>query len=276
MDPRETVLVALRSLRGNRLRSLLTALGIIIGVAAVIILVALGNGMRAGFDAQFSKLANQITITKATGAVPGGGTARPLTDQDVAALQDPQRAPSIASVTPSMTGNVALTAGTANEKAQLVGATYNYLDIVARTTAVGNWFTPQQVQGSEKLVVIGQQAVSYLWGPKTDLGTVLGRELRLNHATFKIIGVLTSDGQNDNVAMVPFGAARSYLVGTANQVSQIIVKSSSAADVNAAQDQIGRILDARHYIKSPTNRDFNMRAFQNLIQQRGQFIKSTS
>jgi len=84
--------------------------------------------------------------------------------------------------------------------------------------------------------------------------------------------VLTSDGQNDNVAMVPFGAARSYLVGTANQVSQIIVKSSSAADVNAAQDQIGRILDARHYIKSPTNRDFNMRAFQNLIQQRGQFI----
>jgi len=272
MNLSETFVIALRSLRGNRLRSMLTTLGIIIGVAAVIILVALGNGMRAGFDAQFSKLANQITITQATGAVPGGGTARPLTDQDVAALQDPQRAPNIASVTPSMTGNVGLTAGTANEKAQLVGATYNYLDIVARTMAVGNWFTPQEVQGSEKLVVVGQQAVSYLWGPNTDLGTVLGRELRLNHTTFKIIGVLTSDGQNDNVAMVPFGAARSYLVGTANQVSQIIVKSTSAADVDKAQDQIGRILDAKHYIKSPTNRDFNMRAFQNLIQQRSQFI----
>jgi putative ABC transport system permease protein len=268
----ETLVAALRSLRSNRLRSLLTTLGIIIGVAAVIILVSLGDGVKAGFDAQFSKLANQITITEAKGAVPGGGTARPLTDQDVSALENPRRTRAIASVTPSMTGSVTLTAGPSTEKAQLVGATYNYLDITARSMTVGNWFTQADVQGNEKQVVIGQDAVSYLWGPHTNLGDVLGKQLRLNHTTFKIVGVLDADGQNDNVAIVPFGAARAYLVGNANQVTQIIIKATSATRVNGAEDEISRILDTRHYIKNPTDRDYTMHAFQNLIQQRGQFI----
>jgi len=272
MTLHESFVAALRSLRGNRLRSLLTTLGIIIGVAAVIILVALGNGVKAGFDAQFSRLANQITISKATGSVPAGGEARDLTDQDVTALQDRVQAPDIATVTPSMTGSVALTAGQKNEKASLVGATFNYLDVSARTIAVGNWFSPAEVGSNTKLVVLGQQAVAYLWGPTTNLGDVLGKTIRLNRTSFKVIGVLASDGENDNVAMVPFGAARAYLVGNANQVSQIIVKSSDATKVNSAQDQLTKILDIRHYIKAPTDRDYNVRAFQNLIQRRTEFI----
>jgi putative ABC transport system permease protein len=272
MNLRETIVIALRSLRGNRLRSMLTTLGIIIGVAAVIILVALGNGVKAGFDAQFSRLANQVTITQASGAVPGGGAARPLTDQDVQALENRTLAPDIDSVTPSMTGSVALTSGTHNEKASLIGATYNYLDISDRTVQVGNWFTQADMQGNQKQVVLGQEAILYLFGPNTNLGDVLGRDLRLNHTTFKVVGVLADDGQNDNVAIVPFGAARAYLVGNANQVSQIIVKSTTLSDVAAAQNEITQILDARHYIKNPTDRDYNVRAFQNLIQQRGQFI----
>jgi putative ABC transport system permease protein len=272
MNLKESLTIALRSLRGNRLRSLLTTLGIIIGVAAVIILVALGNGVRAGFDAQFSRLANQITLTKATGAVPGGGTARPLTDQDVQALEDPQRAPNIASVTPSMTGSVSLTAGQATERASMIGATYNYLDISARTMAAGDWFTPAAVQANAKQVVLGQQAVSYLWGPNTNLADVLNKDIRLNRTTFRVVGVLGTDGQNDNVAIVPFGAARAYLVGNANEVSQIIVKSTSAADVGLAQAQLTQILDTRHFVRTPTDRDYNVRAFQNLIDQRSQFI----
>src|SRR5882757_8316547 len=272
MTLHESFIAALRSLRGNRLRSLLTTLGIIIGIAAVIILVALGNGVKAGFDAQLSRLANQITISKANGSVPSGGEARDLTDQDVAALQDRVHAPDIASVTPSMTGSVALTAGQKNEKASLVGATFNYLDLSARTIAVGNWFSPAEVQGNTRLVVLGQQAVSYLWGPATNLGDVLGKTIRLNRTSFRVIGVLDTDGENDNVAIVPFGAARAYLVGNANQVSQIIVKSSSATTVATATDQLTRILDVRHYIKTPTGRDYNVRAFQNLLQRRTEFI----
>jgi putative ABC transport system permease protein len=272
MTLHESFVAALRSLHGNRLRSLLTTLGIIIGIAAVIILVALGNGVKAGFDAQFSRLANQITISKANGSVPSGGEARDLTDQDVTALQDRVQAPDIASVTPSMTGSVALTAGQKNEKASLVGATFNYLDLSARTIAVGNWFSPAEVAGNTKLVVLGQQAISYLWGPTTNLGDVLGKIIRLNRTSFRVIGVLDTDGENDNVAIVPFGAARAYLVGNANQVSQIIVKSSSATTVATATDQLTRILDVRHYIKTPTGRDYNVRAFQNLLQRRTEFI----
>ena len=272
MTLHESFVAALRSLHGNRLRSLLTTLGIIIGIAAVIILVALGNGVKAGFDAQFSRLANQITISKANGSVPSGGEARNLTDQDVAALQDRVQAPDIASVTPSMTGSVAVTAGQKNEKASLVGATFNYLDLSARTIAVGNWFSPAEVAGNTKLVVLGQQAISYLWGPTTNLGDVLGKTIRLNRTSFRVIGVLDTDGQNDNVAIVPFGAARAYLVGNANQVSQIIVKSSSAATVATATGQLTKILDDRHYIKAPTDRDYNVRAFQNLLQRRTEFI----
>ena len=147
----EMLLAALRSLRSNRLRSLLTTLGIIIGVAAVIVLVALGTGMKAGFDAQFSRLANQITITPATGAVPGGGVARNLTDQDVQALRNTALAPDIASVTPSMTGSVTLTEAQAQERASLIGATSNYLDILDRSTAVGSWFDPAQESGDQRV-----------------------------------------------------------------------------------------------------------------------------
>ncbi|HZU47040.1 MAG TPA: ABC transporter permease, partial [Mycobacterium sp.] len=103
---------ALDSLTSNRLRSVLTMIGIIIGVAAVILLVSLGNGMRADFNKQFSRLANQITITPATKAGSSSFTqGRNLTDSDVAVLRDPRRAPDIDSVSPSMGGDVTLTEG---------------------------------------------------------------------------------------------------------------------------------------------------------------------
>ena len=273
MNLGETVLAALRSLRSNGLRSALTTVGIIIGVAAVIILVALGTGMKAGFDAQFSRLANQITITPATGAVPGGGVARNLTDADVKALENHEQAPDIASVTPSMTGSVSLTAGQAVEKASLIGATENYLDIVDRTIAVGAWFTPAQEAGDEKVAVLGEQAIGLLWGPTANLDQVVGSSLRIDSTTFTVVGALVPDGQNDNVVMVPFGAARAYLVGReAGEVNQMIVKSTSADTVNRATDELTTILDRQHYIKTQADRDYNVHDFANLLTQRTQFI----
>jgi len=272
MDLRETVLVALRSLRGNRLRSLLTALGIIIGVAAVIILVALGSGVQAGFDAQFSRLANQITISKATGAVPGGGTARDLTDQDVAALGNKTQTPDIESVTPSTTGSAVLVAGQAQERASLVGTTYDYLQVSNRTIQIGEWLTPDQARGNAKVVVLGQEAVRLLWGRTANLPEVVGKEVRIGHATFRVAGVLGVDKQEDNVAIVPMGAARAYLIGTANAVNQIIIKATSAATVPAATDQLTNVLDRQHHIHTTDNRDFKVKAYQNLIDQRSQLI----
>jgi putative ABC transport system permease protein len=273
MNIRETLLAALRSLRSNGLRSLLTTVGIILGVAAVIILVALGNGMKAGFDAQFSKLANQITVSPATGAVPGGGTARNLTDEDVRALQNPSQAPDIATVTPVMTGSVTLTQGQAQERASMIGSTENYLDILDRTVEAGSWLNQSQEQGDEKVAVLGEQAVGLLWGQSAGIDQAIGSELRINNTTFRVVGVLTPDGQNDNVVLVPFGAARAYLVGNNNgEVNQIIVKSTSADTVNQATAELTTILDKQHYIKNPTDQDFTVHSFTNLLTQRTQFI----
>ena len=273
MNAIETLTAALRSVRANTLRSALTTLGIIIGVAAVIILVALGTGMKANFDTQFSRLANQVTITPATGAVPGGGVARNLTDSDVKALQNPAQARDVASVTPSMTGTVTLTAGQTQERASLIGATENYLDIVDRSLAVGNWFTTAQESGHSKVAVLGEQAVSLLWGPGTNLAQVVGSKLRINNTTFTVAGILLPDGQNDNVVMAPFGTSRAYLVGRqAGEVNQIIVKSTSADTVDQATDELTTILDRQHYIKTIANRDFNVHDFATLLTQRTQFI----
>src|SRR5882757_5222003 len=105
MHIREAFSIALRSLRANRLRSALTTLGIIIGVSAVIVLVGLGDGIKAGFNTQFGALADQIIVTKLNVAVPGNGAPRDLKDGDVTALRNISAAPDIASVTPVVNGS---------------------------------------------------------------------------------------------------------------------------------------------------------------------------
>jgi putative ABC transport system permease protein len=268
---RETLSSALHSLRSNRLRSLLTTLGIIIGVAAVITLVALGNGMQAGFDQQFSQLANQITVSSAPNAVPAGSVARPITDQDVQALQNRNDAPHLASVTPTMTGNSTLTQ--AQENASLIGVTQDYLEIADRSIAAGTWFTAQDASSDAQKVVLGPDAVSLLFGQNTRPRRALGSVVRINHTPFTVIGVLATDGQNDNVAIVPFDTARAYVVGKqAGQVSQVLIRATSADDVGQAIDEIDTVLDKQHHIKAVNFRDYNVRSYANLLTQRGQFI----
>ncbi|WP_169747975.1 ABC transporter permease [Pseudonocardia acaciae] len=259
-------------MRSNRLRSLLTAFGIIIGVAAVIILVALGNGVKAGFDERFSRLANQITIMKLTGAVPGGGEARDLTDSDVDALRDPTRAPHVATVTPTTTGNAVVYYNQRQDRAKVIGSTADYPDIVDRHPVAGTWFTPAQERTRAKVAVLGQDAVANLWGPGTQMGKVLGADIRVGRVSFKVIGVMEKDRQQDNAIMMPMGTARAYLLGSGNIVNQIIIKAPDATTVPATTDEVTRILDEHHHIREANLRDFNIRAPQKFLEQRGQFL----
>jgi putative ABC transport system permease protein len=264
---------AFRNLRTYRLRSVLTTLGIVIGVSSVIILVGLGDGMKTGFDKQFSQLSNQITVTQSTGRVPSGRAARNLTDADVRALSNSADAPDIASVTPVMAGSANLTMDQATERATLVGATSNYLDLANRSIAAGSWFTGGQESGGQKVAVLGQQAVDLLWGHGTPLDQVIGARLRIHNTVFKVAGVLQADGQNDNVVMVPFKASRSYLVGNnSDQVDQIIIKSTGTATVGQATEEINSILDKQHYIKTPGDRDFTVLTLTNLLTNANRFL----
>jgi putative ABC transport system permease protein len=213
------------------------------------------------------------TITSAKGTVPGGGVARPITDQDVKALQNRAAGPHIASVTPSMTGSVTATVGQIVERASMLGATENYLRIVDRSVVAGTWFSRTEVRGNVKNVVIGEDAVTLLWGPGTNLSKVIGAKVRINRTPFRVEGVLAPDGQNDNLAIVPFGTSRAYLVGKqSDQVSQVIVKSTSADDVGPATDEINKVLDQQHFVKKAADRDYNVRSFANLLASRTQFI----
>jgi ABC-type antimicrobial peptide transport system permease subunit len=267
---RESLRAALYSISSNRLRSFLTTVGIIVGIAAVIVLAALGNGMKTHFNTQFSRLANQITIAPAAPSGTGGGAGRNLTDQDVAAIRDRSRAPDIASVSPFMTGRVLLTAGQTQERATLIGANDNYLELLGRTIVAGNWFDSSTGSSRDHQVVLGRQALTLLWGPGTNPYRVIGAKLRLNRTSFKVIGVLDS---NANEVIIPFDTARTYLVGNgAGKVDQIIVNATSVDTIGPASRQITDILDDRHHIKTAANRDYKVGTLTDLLAKSTQFI----
>ncbi|WP_028922178.1 ABC transporter permease [Pseudonocardia acaciae] len=272
MSLREAVVSALRSLRGNRLRSMLTAVGIVIGVAAVITLVALGNGVKADFDQRFSRLANQITVTKVAREVPGAGQARELTDADVAALRDRRRVPHIASVTPMSTGSAVLTANQRHASAGLIGTTADYPAAVGRSVVAGAWFDAAQERGNAKVVVLGPGTVAALWGPDADLDRVLGASVRVGRVPFTVIGVAAGDGQRDNAVLMPIGAARTFLKKGDDAIGQIIVQATEVAAVPVAIDELTAVLDDRHRTRDPAKRDFDVMDLRSMLEQGGEFL----
>jgi ABC-type antimicrobial peptide transport system permease subunit len=275
---REALFAALQSLSNNRLRSVLTTVGIIAGVASVIVLVAMGDGMTKGFNDQWSRFATQITITPITGPVATGKAPQHLTDNDLRALRDRQAAPDIATLSPAVASHsVTLTGGDKKASAELFGIEQNYLELANRHTVAGNWFNSEQMSTNAREAVVGPQVINALWGPDTDPNSVIGQPLRVGHSTFQIQGVVNSDGQNDNVVMVPLGAARAYVVGNnAGKLDVIIAKSSSTATLKQAEAQIYQILYEQHHVRVDTDRDFNVTDFTSILQQQMQSIKFMS
>ena len=266
----EVVRIALRGLRANKLRSALTTLGIIIGVSAVILLTALGNGIQAGFNEQFGSLNTQITVTQTQGAVPGGGQARDLTENDMEALTNRTRAPDIASVTPIVSGTALLQGSGQQYRVSVTGSTADYLTITDRAVTAGRGFDAQEERTNAKVVLLGPNPVNELYGGNA--ATALGQEIRIGRAVFRVIGTVASTGQEDDVAIMPLGAARSYLTGGGDALDSIIVRARSAETVTAASNQITTILSDRHNIRDTAKRDFNVLALQQQIQDATQFL----
>lgn len=270
MNLREALRSALSALRANRLRSALTTLGIIIGVTAVIVLVALGNGITAGFNDSFGALGTQIIVSKTEGSAPGGGVARELTDSDVEALRDPRRAPDIASVTPTVNGTALLEAGTGQYRTSVAGSAADYLDVNNRDLVVGRFFTEAEERSKAKVVVLGPNPVANLFGGQA--GASLGQRIRVGRTTFEVIGVMETNGQQDNLAVMPIGAARSYLLGGDDKVDSITVKAVSTAAVPIALTQVNSILDDRRNIDDPADRDYEATALGSFLDEANEFL----
>ncbi|HEX4248157.1 MAG TPA: ABC transporter permease [Pseudonocardia sp.] len=270
MNIAEAFTIALRSLRSNRLRSALTTLGIVIGVSAVIVLVGLGNGIKAGFNSQFGALGNQIQVAKINGTVPGGGAAKDLKDADVTALRNPTLAPDIGNVTPVVGGSELIEVNQRQFRAAVQGSTADYLNVIDRDLVAGQMFTNEQARSNARVVVLGPNAVATLFGGNTN--DAIGKDVRVGRQTFEVIGVVKGNGQQDDAAIMPLGAARAYLVGGNDTVTQIIVQASSVAQVPQALAEVNKILDQRHNIREPAKRDFNATALQSLLDQANQFL----
>jgi putative ABC transport system permease protein len=266
---RETLVIALRGLRSHKMRSALTMLGLIIGVAAVILLTAFGQGVAGSVNSAIEPIANSITVVPKLSPIPGGPSAQPLTDDDAKAIA---KIPQVAELVPVVTGSTtgaagqvskAVTASTPGSQylsATVTGTTSDYVSARQIKIGAGTFFDAAQSTSGAKVAVLGPLVATALYGP--DPHAAVGKPLRLNHANFKVIGVLQSYGaSSDNVIVMPIGAARSNVFGYGyggNELSSIIVKATSTQTVKAAETQITQVLRTNHHITNTSFDDFQV------------------
>ncbi|HEY0577152.1 MAG TPA: ABC transporter permease [Pseudonocardia sp.] len=266
MNVQEAFKVAVRGLRANRLRSLLTMLGIMIGVAAVILLVALGNGTSARLNEQITSLGtNLIGVLQSRGSVATSGKSQPLTDKDVKALQQDTQGPRMATVTPVKQASAVLTFQNSLWRTNIVGSSADYLSAFHRTMAAGNFYTDSDLHTSNRVVVLGDKPVEQLFGGRSV--DALGQTIRIGRQSFQVVGVLTPNGLNDDIAVMPIGATRNYLVGGGDTVDQIVVEATGQGTVPATMAKVTRILMDRHKINNPDQKDFEVHSNLELLRQ---------
>jgi putative ABC transport system permease protein len=272
MSRQGTLRIALRGLRAHRLRSALTLFSLVIGVSAVILLVACGYGVKNSVNARVETVANQIGIVPKAADVPGGPPIRNLTDADASALQD---APDVATVTPSIYSS-GMTIGTRTVKlitATTVGTTEIWAATNNRVLTAGSFFDQTQARQAARVAVVGPTVAKTLFGEPT---AALNQTVQINHVPFRVIGVMASYGQQeDNTAVVPLSTARRYIVGlgTGNTLNAITVQATQQAAVPAAMAQMARILDARHHINDPRLRDFEIQSLGHRLQTFDQIVR---
>jgi putative ABC transport system permease protein len=277
----EALLIALRALRAHRLRSTLTMLGLIIGVSAVVLLSACGQGVQNSVDVRIEPVANNITIVPKAADVPGGPPAQSLTDADISALRN---APDVATVTPAVTsaasgstggGTLIQTRTTSFLSANIIGTTESWATTNNRTITAGSFFDAAQARSSARVVVLGPTVAATLFGH--DSAAALDQTVQINHAPFTVVGVMASYGQQlDNTAVMPLSTARRYVVGygigIGDKLNQITVQAPQQSAVPAAMAEITQILDARHHITDPRLRDYQIQSLGSRLRSFNQIV----
>jgi putative ABC transport system permease protein len=271
------LLGTLSVLTGNKLRSGLTILGIVIGVAAVIAMLSIGQGAQNSITSAISSIGTNLLFVSAGSRARFGGEGGPvvirnvrqLTLADAQAMLDPFQAPSVQSVAPILQGgNISAGANGQSSTTTVYGVTPNYFAMRNEEVTEGAIFNDQQVNLHARVVVIGTDLATTLFGRTTNL---TGQALRINGQTFTIIGVLkskggTSFGSSDNQAIIPLTTARDRVIRRAgNYVDTIFVQATSANTVTDASTQISNIMRMRHHVKVGAE-DFSVFNQQDLAQ----------
>ena len=258
-----TVVVAVKALRRNALRTALTALGMIIGVAAVIVMVAIGTGARTSIEKQIrSTGSNVITVNAGSGVFgpvrQGQGAVTTLTDADARAIQ---RLEGVRFVSPGLNTRAQLISEQANWNTQVQGAGDELVDLRSWGLQFGAFLSPEDVRAAAKVVVLGSVARDELFGPGAD---PTGALVRINNQPFRVIGVLTSKGQaafgqdQDDTAIVPYTTVQKRLLGVTH-VSSITVGAVDSAPLEGVADTISALLRERHQLAPGEEDDFLVR-----------------
>jgi len=267
--------MAANGLLGNRTRSALTMLGILIGVSAVILLVAVGNGASVQINNQVQSLgANVIYVypsnARGSGGVSQGfGTGQSLTQADVDALNSKQQDPDVLAAIPIAQSGGQITYGNQNYFAPTTGTTPDFPQVRNYQLAEGSFFSADDVTARHRVVVLGQTVVDNLFGT-TD---PIGQTIKISRQSFRVIGVFaqkggTGLGSQDNVVVAPITAVWAYLTGARGKViSQIVASASSAGTVTQAETEITTILLERHQISDPAQADFQLQSQQDILNQ---------
>ncbi|MEV0352406.1 ABC transporter permease [Nonomuraea sp. NPDC050680] len=284
MNQFEVLRFALRGLLANKMRSSLTTLGILIGVAAVIMLVAVGEGSSQSITKNIQRLgANTLTISQSFaggggggggfgrgggGGAPGGAQqntgprtqARELSLADAKALTDKTVAPSVKSVSPVVTASSAATTyGAASHSiAQLVGTYPSYFEATNKPVTKGTYFFNDDVLAARKVVVLGQTVVEELFGALDPIG----KQVTVSGVPFTVVGVLKETGSTggqdaDDVAIAPLPAVQQSLTGFGS-LSSIVVQAGGSTATESAQSEVTAILNQRHGITGTASADFRI------------------
>jgi putative ABC transport system permease protein len=252
--------VGLQALSRNRMRSALTVLGIVIGVAAVIATLAIGQGARAAVQAQIRALgANVMTVVPGTvtagGARSGMGSITTLTVEDAAAIRS--ECPAVEAVAPMVRTVAQMVAGNQNWSTQVQGTTADFTIIRQWPVESGVFITDSDVRGAAKVCVIGKNVAQQLFGDADPVG----QTVRIKDIPFRVVGVLAfkggqgMGGNQDDVALVPLTTAQRKLIGI-TYVNSISLSAVSESAVNEASTQITDLLRQRHRIRPGADADF--------------------
>ncbi|HSI85920.1 MAG: ABC transporter permease [Candidatus Methylacidiphilales bacterium] len=262
LRPVLTALIALRALRRHKLRSLLTALGIIIGVAAVVSMIAVGNGAQAQIESRVASLGqNLLTVfagNRRSGGINSGlGSASVLTIEDAKAIG--LEIPDVIAVSPEVSTTAQVIGNGQNWSSTIAGESASYLQIRDWPLAAGTMFTDMDVRTGAKVAVIGSKTVSQLFGPIDPIG----QTVRIKNTPFVIIGVLSSKGagmggnDQDDRLIIPYTTAMKRLTGD-KYLRSINVQVNSKERMDFAQAQITSLLRQRHRLTAETSNDFNI------------------
>ena len=266
IDTKTILKIAINSLKINKMRSALTSLGIIIGVSAVIIMLAVGTGAREKIAKDMESMGSNLLIIRSSSAKTGGvrmgmGTRPTLTLKDTEAIE--KRVSGILAIAPYSAEGKQLTYGNQNWSTSVGGTTAPYLFIRNYEIAEGRNFLPEDIKNNAKVTIIGQTVATELFGDMNPINKII----RVGNVPFKIVGILKSKGQSgmgqdqDDLIFIPITTAQKKVFGTdfPGTVTMINVKTQNSDVLESTQEEIENLLKTRHNISKNQDNDFEIR-----------------